>query len=452
MVTNTLSMCGEGPIYTPSQHVGVWAFTNAEKHRIERTPSPPPRKKSLSPPHAPSTSTSGRSTYQTISFSPSESPTPTHVTPAPKLRFVITMKLEPQELPSQQTPPHKSHVLIVDNWPPGLSNPSPPPLLSHPPPGFKHPPLGVVMHFYAVDRQDYTVLEQNATGKSSSFYPSFYLDFEDLSVILGLSEVVDRTWCVTWRALMTRDVVPMVKEGARGPGLRGTLRIVWELLVAYKIVGVDEQGPFRNKNGALSQSVNASCSFDMKFHYVLAGWEGSAPDLKVLNSALTRRNKLQVPEGKYFLVDFKYENIPGFIAPYHVLYIITYVTRSQMTASSKFTSMDELTVVQPVGFEKPEMMTNADSRIMAADLPFDIQLIEVKVLYDAVSVQILSSANNIHVVENNSVAQLLHYAITSDGHLQCCAARLRSNHQYANVPIPTESLCAVSPIIIVSNK
>nr|GFA53262.1 hypothetical protein [Tanacetum cinerariifolium] len=36
--------------------------------------------------------------------------------------------------------------------------------------------------------------------------------------------------------------------------------------------------------------------------------------------------------------------------------------------------------------------------------------------------------------ENNSVAQLLHYAITSDGHLQCCAARLPSNHQYVNVP------------------
>nr|GFC18105.1 hypothetical protein [Tanacetum cinerariifolium] len=37
------------------------------------------------------------------------------------------------------------------------------------------------------------------------------------------------------------------------------------------ILGVDEQGPFRNKNGALSQSVIASCSFDMKFHNVLAG-------------------------------------------------------------------------------------------------------------------------------------------------------------------------------------
>ncbi|CAN0857902.1 hypothetical protein LINGRAHAP2_LOCUS6982 [Linum grandiflorum] len=62
-------------------------------------------------------------------------------------------------------------------------------------------------------------------------------------------------------------------------------------------VGIDEQGPFRNKNGLLSQNVLAACSFDLKFHYVLAGWEGSASDLRVLNSALTRRNKLQVPEG-----------------------------------------------------------------------------------------------------------------------------------------------------------
>ncbi|CAN1847980.1 Putative nuclease HARBI1 [Linum perenne] len=54
---------------------------------------------------------------------------------------------------------------------------------------------------------------------------------------------------------------------------------------------------FRNKNGLLSQNVLAACSFDLKFHYVLAGWEGSASDLRVLNSALTRRNKLQVPEG-----------------------------------------------------------------------------------------------------------------------------------------------------------
>ncbi|KAJ6295085.1 hypothetical protein OIU76_023059 [Salix suchowensis] len=59
------------------------------------------------------------------------------------------------------------------------------------------------------------------------------------------------------------------------------------------MVGIDEQGPFRNKNGQLSQNVLVACSFDLRFHYVLAGWEGSASDLRVLNSALTRRNKLQ---------------------------------------------------------------------------------------------------------------------------------------------------------------
>ncbi|WJX72043.1 hypothetical protein P8452_55964 [Trifolium repens] len=47
-----------------------------------------------------------------------------------------------------------------------------------------------------------------------------------------------------------------------------------------------------------------------------AGWEGSATNLQVFNSAFTRKNRLQVPEGKYYLVDNKYPNVPGFIAPY----------------------------------------------------------------------------------------------------------------------------------------
>lgn len=63
------------------------------------------------------------------------------------------------------------------------------------------------------------------------------------------------------------------------------------------MVGVDEQGPFRNSNGLLTQNVLVASSFDLRFHYVLAGWEGSASDQQVLNAALTRRNKLQVPQG-----------------------------------------------------------------------------------------------------------------------------------------------------------
>ncbi|GKB35950.1 hypothetical protein Tco_0880892 [Tanacetum coccineum] len=114
--------------------------SSSREHQNERTPSPPPRKNSLSPPHAPSKSTSSRSTYQTTLSSLSESSTSTHVAPPPKLRFVIPMKLEPQELPLQQKPPQNTRISTVDNWPPGPSNPSPPPRVSHSPPGFKHPP------------------------------------------------------------------------------------------------------------------------------------------------------------------------------------------------------------------------------------------------------------------------------------------------------------------------
>ncbi|XP_026386320.1 uncharacterized protein LOC113281723 [Papaver somniferum] len=82
------------------------------------------------------------------------------------------------------------------------------------------------------------------------------------------------------------------------------------------MVGVDEQGPFRNRHGVLSQNVMAACSFGSQFQYVLAGWEGSATDSCVLNAALTRHSKLRVPEGKFYLVDEDYRNTPGLIAPY----------------------------------------------------------------------------------------------------------------------------------------
>ncbi|XP_068640722.1 uncharacterized protein [Aristolochia californica] len=43
----------------------------------------------------------------------------------------------------------------------------------------------------------------------------------------------------------------------------------------------------------------AACTFDMQFTYVLAGWEGSAADSRVLKDALARRNRLFVPEEDY---------------------------------------------------------------------------------------------------------------------------------------------------------
>ncbi|GJZ05170.1 hypothetical protein Tco_0538445 [Tanacetum coccineum] len=78
--------------------------SSSEEQPNERTHSPHPRKKSLSPPQAPSKSISHP-----------------HVAPPPKLRFVIPIKQEPQELSPLQISPNNPYV------PPGPSNPSPPP-------------------------------------------------------------------------------------------------------------------------------------------------------------------------------------------------------------------------------------------------------------------------------------------------------------------------------------
>ncbi|XP_058086495.1 protein ALP1-like [Magnolia sinica] len=82
------------------------------------------------------------------------------------------------------------------------------------------------------------------------------------------------------------------------------------------VLAVD-QASFRNRKGVLSQNVLAACSFDMKFTYVLAGWEGSASDARVLHNAMTRSDDpLIVPNGKYYVVDAGYAHSPGFMAPY----------------------------------------------------------------------------------------------------------------------------------------
>ncbi|GJS19283.1 hypothetical protein Tco_0447915 [Tanacetum coccineum] len=80
----------------------------------ERTPSPPPRKKSLSPPQAPSKSISSKSTHYTSSSSP--------------------------KIPPPQMSPNDPYAQTMDNWPPGPSNLSPPPRVTRPPPGFPNPP------------------------------------------------------------------------------------------------------------------------------------------------------------------------------------------------------------------------------------------------------------------------------------------------------------------------
>jgi hypothetical protein len=62
-------------------------------------------------------------------------------------------------------------------------------------------------------------------------------------------------------------------------------------------VPIEIQGKFRGKKEGTTQNVLTTITFDLKFIYVLAGWEGSAHDSRVLDDALSRPSGLKIPEG-----------------------------------------------------------------------------------------------------------------------------------------------------------
>ena len=56
------------------------------------------------------------------------------------------------------------------------------------------------------------------------------------------------------------------------------------------------------------------CDFDMKFMYMLTGWEGSATDSWVYDDAIS--SDLQIPDGKYLLTDGGYLLCHKLLVPY----------------------------------------------------------------------------------------------------------------------------------------
>ena len=54
---------------------------------------------------------------------------------------------------------------------------------------------------------------------------------------------------------------------------------------------------FLGRKHTTTQNVLAAVDFDLRFTYVLAGWEGSAHDTRILTDALQRPDGLKVPQG-----------------------------------------------------------------------------------------------------------------------------------------------------------
>jgi hypothetical protein len=57
------------------------------------------------------------------------------------------------------------------------------------------------------------------------------------------------------------------------------------------------QQPFRGRRKDPTQNVMVAVDFDLKFTYVLAGWEGSTHDALILADAIERNDGFVVPEG-----------------------------------------------------------------------------------------------------------------------------------------------------------
>ena len=62
--------------------------------------------------------------------------------------------------------------------------------------------------------------------------------------------------------------------------------------------GEDNSKAWINRKGANSQNVLAACSFDMKFTYMLAGYEGSCHDARMLEEAIAFHGFPIPPPGK----------------------------------------------------------------------------------------------------------------------------------------------------------
>ncbi|KAK5836059.1 hypothetical protein PVK06_011806 [Gossypium arboreum] len=84
------------------------------------------------------------------------------------------------------------------------------------------------------------------------------------------------------------------------------------------ILPPNEQVPYIGRKGIPTQNVMAVCDSNMCFTFVMAGWEGSAHDTRIfLNAIRDPKYKFpHPPNGKYYLVDYGYPQMKGYLGPY----------------------------------------------------------------------------------------------------------------------------------------
>ena len=76
----------------------------------------------------------------------------------------------------------------------------------------------------------------------------------------------------------------------------------------------EEREAYRNHKGHLTQNCLMACNFNLKFLYVLSGWEGSASDSLLFDKAC--QLSFPIPNGKYYLADAGFPQCDNLMVPY----------------------------------------------------------------------------------------------------------------------------------------
>jgi hypothetical protein len=97
------------------------------------------------------------------------------------------------------------------------------------------------------------------------------------------------------------------------PFFKGALGAIDGTHIRYSSSAEDREAT-RNRKGVLTQNCLAACSFDLRFTYILSGWEGSSHDSTVFHDA--RQTDFYIPNGRYYLADAGYGSSDVLLVPY----------------------------------------------------------------------------------------------------------------------------------------
>ncbi|KAL8521633.1 hypothetical protein ACS0TY_011961 [Phlomoides rotata] len=92
------------------------------------------------------------------------------------------------------------------------------------------------------------------------------------------------------------EPIPEDSTDPRWGKFKGCLGALDGMYIDVLVPTVDK-GRYRNCKGHVSVNVLGVCDINMRFLYILTGWEGSAADSRVLRDAIHRPNSLRVPRG-----------------------------------------------------------------------------------------------------------------------------------------------------------